>query len=74
MDTDVDIKSIKSNPATLQIQMNNIMSTVSTINTQIQSLSAKRDELLEKYEKLKEAKEFKERKVEVQHTVEWDKG
>lgn len=74
MDTDVDIKAIKGSPFTIQMKMDNIMKIIKTLNEKIQTISAKRDEWLEKYEALRAAKEHKERTIEVQHSVQWDKG
>lgn len=74
MDTDVDIKPIKGSPATIEMKMSNILSAVRSIDGKIQSLTEKRDTMLQQYEELKRAKEFKEKKLETQQSVEWDKG
>lgn len=74
MDTDVDIKSIKGSPATLELRMNNIMTNIRSLSGKIRALTEKRDEMQQQYEELKQAKELKERRLVVKHSAEWDKG
>lgn len=77
MENDVYLKTprhLKGTPATLALRMENIQTSVKLLNAKINSLTAKRTELLQNYEELKQAKEEKERKIEIQHGCEWDKG